>query len=77
MASAAKQNQPPVPVDLILPSTDLHLTLLTGSHVLCLSHLLAFCPLIHSVTQQIFRGNRVPLLGPIAWLHNLLTGHVI
>ena len=23
------------------------------------------------------RGNRVTLLGPIAWLHHLLTGHVI
>lgn len=77
MASPAKQNQPPMPVDLILPSADLHLTLLTGSHVLCLSHLLAFCPLIHSVTQQTLRGNRVTLLGPIAWLHHLLTGHVI
>lgn len=37
MASPAKQNQPPMPVDLILPSADIHLTLLTGSHVLSLS----------------------------------------
>ena len=53
MASPAKQNQPPMPVDLILASTDIHLTLLTSSHILTLFP--TSCPSVLSFTQSLSR----------------------
>ena len=76
MASPAKQNQPPMPVDLILPSADIHLTLLTGSHVLSLSP--TSWPSVLSLTQSLSRHSEADtLLGLISWLHHLVIGHVI